>query len=72
MGDWEIVILDCDVSCFDWMNGNACLNPIYRSEREGEIRREIIREIGGDSMSLGSVIHQIKTCFDLHLVFLKR
>ena len=71
MHDWELVVVDCAVSCFDWVKGNACLNPIYRSERGVERRREIIRELGY-SMSLVSVIHQIKTCVYLHLVLLER
>ena len=44
---------------------------IFMSEGEGEIRREIIRELGEDSTSLVSVIHQIKTCVYLRLVLLK-
>ena len=31
---WKIV--DCDVSCFDWMNENAYLYHIYRNESGGE------------------------------------
>ena len=34
---------------------------LHRSEREGEIRKEIVRELEGDSTSLVSVIHQITT-----------
>ena len=37
--DW-LDDVDCDMSCFDWMNGNACLNPIYMSKRERERRRD--------------------------------
>ena len=52
MCDWEIVIVHCDVSCFGWMNGNACLNRINRREREEERRKKINRELGGESTSL--------------------
>ena len=52
---WSLLIGMCHV-LIEWMKMHACLNHIYRSEREGEIRRDIIREIGGDSTSLVSVI----------------
>ena len=44
-----------DTTCFDWMNENAYLYHIYRSESGGEAEDKKIRELGGDSRSLVSV-----------------